>query len=126
MKNIILSFSIMFVGVFTLIGTSSAISVFTACNNSNISNHTVCNQSNAIGNTNPVIKAMRIILEVLSMIAGIVAVFGLIIAGIRIATSNGDSNSFNTAKGAILYVVIGVAIVVLSQSIILYVLDKLK
>ena len=126
MKKIILSFSIMFVGVFTLIGTSSAISVFTACSNPNISTHTVCDQSNAKGNTNPVIKAMRIILEVLSMIAGIVAVFGLIIAGIRIVTSNGDSNSFNTAKGAILYLVIGVAIVVLSQSIILYVLDKLK
>jgi hypothetical protein len=59
------------------------------------------------------------------MIAGVIAVFGLIVAGLRLVTANGDSNSFNSARGAILYVVVGIAIVALSQSVILFVLDKL-
>ena len=125
MKQIILNFFIIIVLIFSLTSNAGAVSVFKACNNGSLATKTVCSQSNSGNGSSPILKTIKVVLEVLSMIAGVIAVFGLIVAGLRLVTANGDSNSFNSARGAILYVVVGIAIVALSQSVILFVLDKL-
>jgi len=125
MKQIILNFFIIIVLIFSLTSNAGAVSVFQSCSYGSLANKTVCNQSNSGNGSSPILKTIKVVLEVLSMIAGVIAVFGLIVAGLRLATANGDSNSFNSARGAILYVVVGIAIVALSQSVILFVLDKL-
>lgn len=64
-------------------------------------------------------------IKILSYVAGIAAVIMIMIAGIRYIISGGESASVAGAKDAIIYAVIGLAVVVLSQSIVIFVLNKL-
>ena len=96
------------------------------------SKDSVCNGVGLGGNacSNPkngqsgISKIISNVLDILSYIVGIASVFVLIISGIRMIVSGGDSNSFNSAKNGILYAVIGLVIVAVSQIIVQYVITK--
>lgn len=70
-------------------------------------------------------RTIAIIINVLSFVVGIAAVIMLIIGGFRYVTSGGDSNSVSGAKNTILYAIIGLVVVGLSQLIVQFVLGKL-
>lgn len=65
------------------------------------------------------------VIRILSVIVGVVSVFVMIISGVKYMTSNGEPNRVNSAKDSLLYAVIGLALVALSQSIVIFVLNKL-
>jgi hypothetical protein len=65
-------------------------------------------------------------LNVLSAIAGIVAVIMIIVAGLKFITSGGDASAVATAKKSLIYAIIGLAVVALSQVIVHYVLYNLE
>jgi hypothetical protein len=67
---------------------------------------------------------LRVALNLLSFIAGVIAVIMLMIAGIKYLTSQGDSGSVSGARNTIIYALVGIIIVVLSQSIIQFVLRR--
>ena len=56
---------------------------------------------------------------------GVVSVIMLVIGGFKYVTSNGDSNSIQSAKNTILYAVIGLVVAILGQVIITYVISWL-
>ena len=63
------------------------------------------------------------VVEIISYIAGIIAVAMIIISGIRFITSSGDSAKVATAKTALVYALIGVAVAGLAQIFIHVVLS---
>jgi hypothetical protein len=72
---------------------------------------------------NGIIKAT---LEVLSFVVGIAAVIMIIISGFRYITSGGDASKIASAKSTLIYAVVGLVVVALSQTIVYFVLGKLS
>lgn len=68
-----------------------------------------------------VTTAVHTAIEILSMVAGIAAVVMVIIAGFRYTTSGGDSGRVASAKSTLIYALVGIAIAVLAQVIVHFV-----
>lgn len=64
------------------------------------------------------------IINIFSVIVGIVAVIMIIVGGFRYIVSGGDSGKVGDAKNTILYALIGLVIVALAQFIVRFVLGK--
>ncbi len=77
-------------------------------------------------NTNVVIEIIKDVINVLSYITGTAAVIMLVVGGIRFVTSGGDSSSVAGAKKSIVGALVGVVIVVLAQTIVIFVLNSYK
>lgn len=78
-----------------------------------------CNENSA-----DLTNVIGVIVNILSIIAGVAAVIMLIIGGLRYITSGGDSSSTASAKNTILYAIIGLIVVALSQAIVRFVLGR--
>ncbi len=65
------------------------------------------------------------VVNLLSAVAGIIAVIMLIVSGFKYITSEGDSGKINSAKQTLTYALIGVVVVALSQSLVRFVLNKI-
>ncbi len=68
-------------------------------------------------------NAAKIVVNILSIVVGIVAVIMLIFGGFRYITSGGESNSVSSAKNTLLYAIVGLVIVFLAQVIVHWVLN---
>lgn len=105
------------------------------CNNigSNISKgvSTTSVGSNATGNncgnggsiTSGVAGLAKKVVDIFSVIVGIISVIMIIYAGFRYITSGGESGSVSSAKNTLIYAIIGLVVVVLAQVIVHYVLN---
>lgn len=69
-------------------------------------------------------QIVKTIINLLSVVVGVVAVVMIIIGGLRYITSGGSDSSVTSAKNTILYAVIGLVIVALSQVIVRFILGK--
>ncbi len=67
---------------------------------------------------------MALVINIFSWVVGAVAVLFAIIAGFKYITSGGDPSAVKSAKDTLLYVIIGLVIVALSQVIVNFVLKK--
>lgn len=67
-------------------------------------------------------KVLNGVVTIISYIAGIIAVIMIIIAGIRFTTSGGDSNAVSGAKTSLVYALIGIAVAVLAQVLVHFVI----
>lgn len=67
---------------------------------------------------------MRLVINILSVVAGFAAVIMIILAGFKYITSEGDSGNIQSAKTALLYAIIGLVVVALAQFIVRFVLAK--
>lgn len=65
------------------------------------------------------------VINIFSLVVGVVSVIMIIIGGLRYITSGGDSGKVSGAKNTILYAIIGLVIVALAQFIVRFVLSKL-
>lgn len=64
------------------------------------------------------------VINILSLVVGVVAVIMIIVGGLKYITSSGDSSNVQSAKNTILYAIIGLIIVALAQVIVRFVLNK--
>lgn len=85
------------------------------------SGDTKCDKSTQ-GSTSKVESLIKDIVNILSIIVGIVAVIMIIYGGFRYVTSSGDSGNISTAKNVIIYAIIGLIIAALAQIIVKFVL----
>ncbi len=69
-------------------------------------------------------NTFKFIVNVFSVIVGVVAVVMIIWGGLRYITSGGDSGKITSAKNTIIYAVIGLIVVALAQFIVQFVLGK--
>jgi hypothetical protein len=75
------------------------------------------------GSVNGTIKA---VINVLSVITGAAAVIMIIIGGFRYVTSGGNPETTKGARNTIIYAVIGIVVVAVSQLIVHFVLNTIK
>lgn len=61
-------------------------------------------------------------INILSIVAGVIAVVMIMIAGLKFITSQGDPGKISSARSAALYAIIGLVIVALSQTIVFFVI----
>ena len=105
---------------------ASAVDLFSsACSGKNTAASAVCNDTTT---GNPVVGPNGVIVKVtqiIAVVAGAAAVILIIISGIKFITSTGDSNSVQSARETIIYALIGLVVIVLAQSIIVFVVKKL-
>lgn len=71
-------------------------------------------------------NVLKLVVNILSIVAGAVAVIMIVIAGLRYVTSGGDASKVAGAKSAIIYAIIGLVIVALSQGISAFVLGNVN
>lgn len=76
------------------------------------------------GSTTKVNGLIKLVINIFSLVVGVVAVIMIIIGGLKYITSSGDSNNITSAKNTILYAIIGLVVVALAQFIVKFVLNK--
>ena len=74
--------------------------------------------------TNTFASLEKRIVNIFSLVVGVVSVVMIIIGGFRYIVSNGDSNAVTGAKNSILYAVVGLVIVLFAQVIVRFVLTE--
>lgn len=70
----------------------------------------------------PVNSLFAVAVNILSLIAGALAVIVVIISAVKYMTSGGDQNKVANAKGTLIYAIVGVAVAGLAQLLIHFVL----
>jgi hypothetical protein len=106
-------------------GQAAAVNVFQSCNDPAAASTDVCNDAqNSTGN--PIIKIIKTAIQILAFLIGIAAVIGILVSGFRIMTAGGDSQSVASARSALIYSLVGLAVAALAQAIVAFVLDNLK
>jgi heme/copper-type cytochrome/quinol oxidase subunit 2 len=78
----------------------------TDCNNSSIDN------------------IVSTIVQILSIVVGAVAIIMIIVSGFRYITSGGDASRVSSAKNTLIYAIIGIAIAVLAQVLVNFVISQ--
>lgn len=64
------------------------------------------------------------VIGIVSWIVGIAAVVMIMVGGFKYITSQGDSNSINSAKNTVLYAIIGLVVALFAQLIVRFVINK--
>ena len=75
-----------------------------------------CNSSN-------VPTLLTTIVNIVSMVAGVLAVIMIVVSGLRFMSSGGDSQKVSSAKSALIYALVGLAVAALAQALVLFVLQ---
>jgi hypothetical protein len=99
--------------VFDQVPCSGSVSTSAACNTS----------GNPITGTDGSITKVT---TLIAYIAGVAAVLIIIIGGVMYVLSGGDQAKVTAAKDTILYAVIGLVVVILARTIIVFVIGKIK
>lgn len=96
-----------------------------ACSNGGASSAVCTDRSNT---GNPVTGSNGLIIKianVMAIIAGVTAIFVIIISGFGYITSGGEPAKAQAAKGTLIHALIGLAVIALADSIISLVLSKI-
>lgn len=83
-----------------------------------------CTTTTAGGGT--VESLLSNVINLFSIIVGVIAVVMIIVGGLKYITSRGDSSSVSSAKNTILYAVVGLVVAALAQFLVHYVLARVK
>ncbi len=62
--------------------------------------------------------------NMLAVAAAIIAVIVIIVAGITMMTSNGDAGKITNSRNAIIYTVVGLLVIIIARTIVVFVLAK--
>jgi hypothetical protein len=76
------------------------------------------------GSSDKLTTIIKTVINILSVVVGVVAVVMIIFGGLKYITSGGDSSNVSSAKNTIIYAIVGLVIVALAQFIVRFVLDK--
>lgn len=71
-------------------------------------------------------SVITVVLNLLSAIIGVVAVIMIMLSGFKYVTSGGDASKTANAKNTLMYAIVGLVVVALSQAIVKFVLAKVK
>ncbi len=94
------------------------------CAGANLSVTDTCNSSADTASGDKLNDIIKLVINIFSMVVGIIAVIMIIVGGLKYITSSGDSGNVTSAKNTILYAIIGLVIVALAQIIVKFVLNK--
>ncbi len=69
-------------------------------------------------------STLEIVANFLAVITGVIAVIIIIIAGITMMLSGGDSTKVQNSRNAIIYAAIGIVVVTLARTIVVFVVNR--
>jgi hypothetical protein len=125
---LLLSLALMASAIF-LTPQVSAIDVLSdTCKEAGVSGSSFCANVSSESSQNRVLGPNGIITKItqfIIFITGAISVIMVIIGGFRYVASTGDSNGTKQAKDTILYALVGLAVAILAQVIVSFVLSKL-
>lgn len=96
---------------------AAPVDVLTKCNNES----KVC----AGTDKNSLYTLIKSVINVLLVVAGIIAVIMIIVGGIRYSTSGGDAGQTKSARDTVIYAVVGLVIAIMSFAIVNFVLARI-
>lgn len=102
--------------------SAGPVDVFTETCKNNSGDAVLCSKSDGSG----VFTVIKQVIQVMLVVAGIIAVIMIIVGGIKYTTSNGDQAHVKSAKDTILYSVIGLVVAIISYAIVTYVVINIK
>jgi len=124
MKKFIATLSLL---IFFLLPASNAFAFCPTCNvcSTGGSSSTVCTAKQGDNNIYGAGGIIDQIINIFSIVIGIVAVFAIIVAGFILITSGGESSKVASAKNTIIYVVVGLVVVAIAQIIEAFVINNI-
>lgn len=126
MRRIIASLTVLLLCILAVPASASAFDPFqTVCQTGGSSSSVCTTDAGGSSGTDPVTTKIAEVTELIAYAAGIIAVIIIIVSGIRFMTSGGDSNSVNAARSTLIYAAIGLVVIAVGESLILFVLSKL-
>ncbi len=94
------------------------------CSGSNLNvdaGNTSCTVTDSNGNFTSLLKK---VINIFSIIVGVIAVVMIIVGGLKYITSGGESSNVSGAKNTIIYAIVGLVVVALAQFIVHFVLSN--
>lgn len=85
-----------------------------------------CDQSKLDQGQTSLSKTLITLLNLLTIVVGLLSVIMIIISGIRFVSSNGDPNHVTSARNTLIYALVGLVVVAFAQIIVKLVLDRLS
>ena len=126
MKLKALFISMFFLGIFFLSSpASAAVPLFKDVCQLNGQESTVCEDASQGPNANPLYGPrgiITIVVNILSLVVGIAAVIGIIVAGTRFMTSASNPEEANKARELVIYAIVGLVLATVAQIIVRVVL----
>lgn len=107
---------------------STAVSAASSCPSSNDAKGQVLSGIGETGSncdSSSVYTTIKTAVNVLSFLAGAIAVIMIVVAGVKFVTSGGESNAVSSAKNTLVYAIIGLVVVALAQAIVHFVLNAI-
>lgn len=83
-----------------------------------------CSPADTQGANDKIKNIITTVINLFSLVVGVIAVIMIIIGGLKYIMSSGDSGNVTGAKNTILYAIIGLVVVALAQFIVKFVLGK--
>jgi hypothetical protein len=93
------------------------------CSGVALDENATCDKVQPDRNVNDLVKKS---LGIFSAVVGVIAVFVVLISGLKYMTSNGDASKTAQAKDTLMYAAIGLAIALLAQVIVRFVINKVN
>lgn len=126
----IATFSFLVVLSVSRMGTASAeasiCSDSNASSGQNVSSSAFCQDT---GTTNPIVGSggvLTIVINIISAVAGFVAVIMIVISGFQMITSNGNPEKISDARNIIIYSSVGIVVIAIARLIILFITNKIS
>jgi hypothetical protein len=90
----------------------------------------VCNESDAgqIATEQPLVGNSGVLTtttNILSMVAGIIAVIIIVIAGIQMTLSGGDGQKVSNSRNTIIYAAVGITVIVVARGLVLFIINRI-
>lgn len=129
MKRIVFLASLILVGATTFLNPLSVSAQFNDALNQACAGQgadsVACNEiKSGLNDTNPVTSTTQDVVDLMSLVTGIIAVIIIIVAGVTMTMSQGDSGKIKSSRDAILYSAVGLVVVALSRTIIIFILNR--
>lgn len=121
--------------------SASAVDIFSNCTNGGLADKASCSDCEGLAqktdackdikaqqssSSNPILTIIKAAIDLVSKIVGFAAIISVIASGIRLVIANGDSNAISSARNGLLYSLIGIAVTVLAQVIVVFVLKDVN
>ena len=100
--------------------------LFSACDQATGAAKEYCNSKKASGNTTTSDSLVKLVMNTMFYIVGIVSIVMIIYGGMKYTISSGDPKKVASAKATILYAVIGLIVALFAVAIVQFVSTRIK
>lgn len=129
MKRVAFLVSLVFVlsSLFSLHASAQFNTVLPEICDGDADNSAACNEiERGVNDGNPVTSTTQNIVNIISLVVGIAAVVVILVAGITMALSQGDSGKIKNSRDAIIYAAVGLVVVALARSIVFFIVNRVR